>query len=155
MPAARFFRPVLGSACVRAQWGFHPHDPREYFSQDERALAGDFGSEAVTLQFFGDQDIDGLGRGDQGVAHKRGVDLHLDEVFHHLALAALDVLDGTDAGEFAPLYDDVRGDALETLGDKAGARDAYQRALDSAAPGVDRAFVRMKLEALGLNDESS
>ena len=52
----------------------------------------------------------------------------------HLSLddpdTALAVLDELDAGAFANLAEEVRGDALYAQGDYAGARSAYRRALD-------------------------
>ena len=62
---------------------------------------------------------------------------------------ALSALSRGGNGHFAPLYDEVRGDAHAALGDVDAARSAYQRALDSEETGVDRTFVRIKLDALG------
>ncbi|HWP94502.1 MAG TPA: tetratricopeptide repeat protein [Gammaproteobacteria bacterium] len=69
--------------------------------------------------------------------------------------AALDTLAaGGDAGRFAPLHDEVRGDAWLALGKVAEARAAYQRALEalasdaSAIPDADAGLIRMKLEDL-------
>ncbi|HUA88104.1 MAG TPA: tetratricopeptide repeat protein, partial [Steroidobacteraceae bacterium] len=42
--------------------------------------------------------------------------------------AALETLKGTDAGAFAPLYHQVRGDALYAKGDRAGALTEYRAA---------------------------
>jgi len=44
---------------------------------------------------------------------------------------ALSILDISDPGRFAPLFEEVRGDALVASGDRAAARQAYRRALDS------------------------
>ena len=44
---------------------------------------------------------------------------------------ALSTLEVSDPGRFAPLFDEVRGDALVASGDRAAAREAYRRALDA------------------------
>lgn len=45
--------------------------------------------------------------------------------------AALATLDG-EAGAFAPLYEELRGDILLSKGDRDAARSAYRKALDAA-----------------------
>lgn len=59
------------------------------------------------------------------------------------ALATL----GSDAPQgFAPLFDSLRGDADVKLGDTAGARAAYQKALDGWTDDLgDASLLRMKL----------
>lgn len=65
---------------------------------------------------------------------------------------ALKLLDPTQAGAFAPLYHEIRGDVLAAKGDAAAARQEYDAAL--AAPGntgdptLDRAYVELKRDAL-------
>jgi len=64
--------------------------------------------------------------------------------------AAVAQLDMATAGAFGALFHDIRGDALAAKGDAAGARREYDSALASAAtePGVDRAYVELKRDAL-------
>ena len=62
---------------------------------------------------------------------------------------ALALLDVAKAGDFAPLFQDVRGDALAAKGDAAGARQAYEAALAAGEDsGLDREFVELKRDAL-------
>lgn len=64
---------------------------------------------------------------------------------------ALEVARGGEHGVFAAPLREVEGDILAAQGDTAGARAAYEAALESAAerPGVvDEAYVQLKLEAL-------
>ncbi len=133
-------------------------------------LTGDFGATSYADQshlalaklFIEAGDIDGAigalsdGLGAQGEIGKIAR-LRLARVRLSIgdAQAALDLLGAVDAGRFAPLYDEVRGDAHESLGDLEAARDAYQRALDADAAGLDRPFVQMKLNALGLPDKDA
>lgn len=67
---------------------------------------------------------------------------------------ALATLGNGGSGSFAPLYDELRGDAHAALGDVEAARSAYQSALDSEQVGVDRTYVRIKLDALGPADDA-
>jgi predicted negative regulator of RcsB-dependent stress response len=65
---------------------------------------------------------------------------------------ALDVARGGEPGVFAAPLREVEGDILAAQGDSAGARAAYESALESTTeyPGiVDETNVRLKLEALG------
>jgi len=65
------------------------------------------------------------------------------------AQGALDTLNGADAGGFAPLYDDLRGDADAKLGKNDDARAAYQKALEGWSDNLgDRSLVEMKLGGL-------
>lgn len=65
---------------------------------------------------------------------------------------ALELLDPTGAGSFAPLFHEVRGDVLAAKGDAAAARREYDAALAAAgtadAPMLDRAYVELKRDAL-------
>jgi predicted negative regulator of RcsB-dependent stress response len=62
---------------------------------------------------------------------------------------ALALLDVAKAGDFAPLFQDVRGDALAAKGDAAGARKAYEAALAGGEEsGIDRELVELKRDAL-------
>ena len=62
---------------------------------------------------------------------------------------ALDTLNGTDAGGFAPLYDDLRGDCYAKLGKSDEARAAYQESLKGWSDTLgDRSLVEMKLDSL-------
>lgn len=65
------------------------------------------------------------------------------------AQGALDTLNGVDAGGFAPLYDDLRGDADAKLGKSAEARAAYQQALSAWSDNLgDRSLIEMKINSL-------
>ncbi|HET7650117.1 MAG TPA: tetratricopeptide repeat protein [Gammaproteobacteria bacterium] len=65
------------------------------------------------------------------------------------AQAALAALNVTDAGGFAALYDDVRGDAYVKLGDTDKARAAYQQALAKWTDDMgDKSLIQMKLNNL-------
>lgn len=62
------------------------------------------------------------------------------------AQAALELLD-VDAGAFAPIYHELRGDALASLERTQEAHAAYRQALDAVADGVgDRRVLEMKLD---------
>jgi predicted negative regulator of RcsB-dependent stress response len=62
---------------------------------------------------------------------------------------ALALLDVAKAGDFAPLFQDVRGDALNAKGDATGARKAYEAALAAGEDsGIDRELVELKRDAL-------
>jgi FimV-like protein len=67
-------------------------------------------------------------------------------LYQKQADAALTVL-GTDSGtKFAPLYHEVRGDALLALGRSDEARSEYEQALATLEPGAaDRTVLEMKL----------
>ena len=66
------------------------------------------------------------------------------------AKAALKTLAVDNAGGFAPLYDDVRGDAYVKLGDTDKARDAYKQALVKWDDKLgDKSMIQMKLNNLG------
>jgi predicted negative regulator of RcsB-dependent stress response len=65
------------------------------------------------------------------------------------AQAALDTLNVTDAGGFAPLYDAARGDAYAKLGKTEEARAAYGQALAAWTDALgDRSLIQMKLDGL-------
>lgn len=65
------------------------------------------------------------------------------------AQGALDTLNGVDAGGFASLYDDLRGDADAKLGKSAEARAAYQHALSAWSDNLgDRSLIEMKINSL-------
>jgi len=63
---------------------------------------------------------------------------------------ALGLLDAAQAGAFAALAHEIRGDALAAKGDAAQARAEYEAAIEAstADSGVDRAFVELKRDAL-------
>ncbi|MFI4978731.1 MAG: YfgM family protein [Nevskiales bacterium] len=57
---------------------------------------------------------------------------------------------GGDAGTYAPLYAELRGDIKLSQGDRAAARGAYEQALQaSAADAVGRSGLQRKLDDLG------
>ena len=65
---------------------------------------------------------------------------------------ALKLLDPAQAGSFAPLFHEVRGDVLAAKGDAAAARKEYDAALAAAGTAgdqtLDRAYVELKRDAL-------
>ena len=61
---------------------------------------------------------------------------------------ALKLLDG-EAGEYAPLYEELRGDIRLAKGDRPGARQAYEKALQAAPEtGGNRELLQLKLDDL-------
>jgi predicted negative regulator of RcsB-dependent stress response len=67
------------------------------------------------------------------------------------AQVAIDTLEGHQGGEFAPLYDELRGDAWLALADEVNARAAYQAAIDSWDPDLGSAqLLQMKLDDLAV-----
>lgn len=64
----------------------------------------------------------------------------------HAAVKSL--LEGVDAGAFAATYAELRGDLLVATGDSAGARAAYQQALDAGSASA--ALIQLKLDDLGV-----
>ncbi len=74
-----------------------------------------------------------------------------------LSMGELDAAEASLAGlgdtEFAGLAAEVRGDLLLARGDRAGARAAYQTALDEISGG-DRTLLQMKLDDLAVAEES-
>jgi predicted negative regulator of RcsB-dependent stress response len=62
---------------------------------------------------------------------------------------ALKLIEGVDAGAFAPSYDELRGDLYLATGDRAKARDAYQKALAGMESGPGSEAVQAKLDDLG------
>lgn len=64
---------------------------------------------------------------------------------------ALEVLDLSRAGAFAPQFHEGRGDVLVGLGDVQGAVEEYEQALAGGVEGaIDTRAVRLKIEALGV-----
>jgi predicted negative regulator of RcsB-dependent stress response len=64
---------------------------------------------------------------------------------------ALALLDAAQAGAFAALAHEIRGDAYAAKGDAAQARTEYDAAIAASTPesGIDTAFVELKRDALG------
>jgi predicted negative regulator of RcsB-dependent stress response len=81
------------------------------------------------------------------VAKTRLARVLVDQGKHDEALA---LLDPAQAGAFAALAHEIRGDALAAKGDAAGARKEYESALAAAASetSLDRQFVELKRDAL-------
>jgi predicted negative regulator of RcsB-dependent stress response len=64
--------------------------------------------------------------------------------------AAIDLLKAEDSGSFAASYAELEGDALLSLGDREGAKAAYQRALAANTNG-NPAVLNLKLQDLGVS----
>lgn len=69
------------------------------------------------------------------------------------AAAANDLLESGDKGYFTAAHEELLGDTLLSLGDKAEARKAYDKALAVAAPQA-KAILQMKRDDLAQGDES-
>ncbi|WP_077531184.1 YfgM family protein [Vreelandella utahensis] len=67
------------------------------------------------------------------------------------ALSTLEGLD--DAGEFAPLFHELRGDAHHAAGNEDAAREAYQAARDSHGEDVNDRLLELKLSDLAVMEE--
>lgn len=67
------------------------------------------------------------------------------------ALSTLDGLD--DAGEFAPLFHELRGDAHHAAGNEEAARKAYQAARESSGEDVNDRLLELKLSDLAVMEE--
>jgi len=67
---------------------------------------------------------------------------------------ALALLDATQAGAFAPLFHEIRGDAYAAKGEPANARREDDDALQAVgeAIGLDRAFVELKRDAMAARE---
>jgi predicted negative regulator of RcsB-dependent stress response len=66
------------------------------------------------------------------------------------AQAALTLLQGGGAGSFIAVYAETEGDAKLQLGDREGAKAAYQRAMDAMTDG-NPAVLKLKLQDLGVS----
>jgi predicted negative regulator of RcsB-dependent stress response len=128
----------------------HPKSP--YADQSDLALARfaidqrDFDAAAQRLRAVADSSRDAELR---SIATTRLARVLAEQGKHDEALKLLDV---SQAGAFAPLYHDLRGDILAARNDAAGARQAYDAALAATAAeppqGFDRAYVELKRDAL-------
>jgi predicted negative regulator of RcsB-dependent stress response len=128
----------------------HPKSP--YADQSDLALARyavdqrDFDAAVQRLRLVADSSRDAELR---LIATTRLARVLAEQGKHDEALKLLDV---AQAGAFAPLYHDLRGDILAARNDVAGARQAYDAALAATAAsppqGFDRAYVELKRDAL-------
>jgi len=128
----------------------HPKSP--YADQSDLALARyavdqrDFDAAVQRLRAVADSSRDAELR---LIATTRLARVLAEQGRHDEALKLLDV---AQAGAFAPLYHDLRGDILAARNDVAGARQAYDAALAATAAtppqGFDRAYVELKRDAL-------
>jgi predicted negative regulator of RcsB-dependent stress response len=80
------------------------------------------------------------------VAQTRLARVLLEQGKHDEAIA---LLDPAQAGAFAALFHEIRGDAFAAKGDAAAARREFEAALTAGdeALGVDRAFIELKRDA--------
>ena len=67
------------------------------------------------------------------------------------AIATLEGLE--DAGEFAPLFHELRGDAHHAAGNEDAAREAYQAARESHGEDVNDRLLEIKLSDLAVMEE--
>ena len=83
------------------------------------------------------------------VAQTRHARVLVEQGKHDEAIA---LLDPAQAGAFAALFHDIRGDAYAAKGDAASARREFEAALAAGdeALGVDRAFIELKRDATPL-----
>jgi len=83
----------------------------------------------------------------RAVARSRLARVLLEQSKYDDALALLAV---EDAGSFAPLYHELRGDAYAAKGDASSSRSEYDAALaaQNASAGLDREYVELKRDAL-------
>jgi predicted negative regulator of RcsB-dependent stress response len=128
----------------------HPKSP--YADQSDLALARhavdqrDFDTAVQRLRVVADSSRDAELR---LIATTRLARVLAEQGKHEEALKLLDV---AQAGAFAPLYHDLRGDILAARNDASGARQAYDAALAATAAsppqGFDREYVELKRDAL-------
>jgi predicted negative regulator of RcsB-dependent stress response len=83
------------------------------------------------------------------VAQTRLARLLVEQGKHDEAIA---LLDPAQAGAFAALFHDIRGDAFAAKGDTAAAKREFEAALAAGdeALGIDRAFIELKRDATPL-----
>lgn len=67
---------------------------------------------------------------------------------------ALTLLNSGDPGTFKSAYDELKGDIYARQGKVDLARTAYQSALAAMPQGIDPTYLRMKLDDLGVKDDS-
>lgn len=65
------------------------------------------------------------------------------------AAQALKLVEGVDAGAFAPSYDELKGDLYLAAGDRDKARAAYQKAIGELESGPGSEALQTKLDDLG------
>lgn len=66
---------------------------------------------------------------------------------------ALALLGAVDAGEYLPLYEELKGDIYVSLSQQSQARSAYEKALKANDKG-DNTLLQMKLDDLGVEGAS-
>lgn len=124
-----------------------------YYGQSGLAIAKLYVSEGSL-----DKAAAALGRtaseGGETLAHVARIRLARVQIDQGQAQEAVALLTNAEAGAFEPLYYDVLGDAYAAAGDKESARDAYQKALDDPNQLADRAYIQVKLDALGLGRDT-
>jgi predicted negative regulator of RcsB-dependent stress response len=83
----------------------------------------------------------------RSIARSRLARVMVEQAKYDEAVALLAV---ADAGAYAPLYHELRGDAFAGKGDAAAARREYDEALaaGNADVGLDRQFIELKRDAL-------
>jgi len=67
---------------------------------------------------------------------------------------ALTILNGADPGTFQPAFEELKGDIYASQGKRRLARNAYETALAGMPQGVNRKYLKMKLDDLGAKDDS-
>jgi predicted negative regulator of RcsB-dependent stress response len=140
----------LDTAVAKAKQLRDLHPASAYADQADLALARaaverrDFDEAVKRLKAVADNSRDPQLR---QVAKARLARVLVEQGKYDEAVAQLDI---ATAGAFGALFHDIRGDALAAKGDAAGARREYESALASGStePGVDRAYVELKRDAL-------
>jgi predicted negative regulator of RcsB-dependent stress response len=92
---------------------------------------------------------------DDELVHIAKLRLARVRLYQNQADAALTVLGTVDDSKFAPLYHEVRGDALHALGRSDEARAEYELALQALGPADDRTLLEMKLNDIATPSPSA
>jgi len=142
---SKFDDAVLAAKALRGQ---HPASP--YADQSDLALSRaavelrklDEAGQHLRLVMDGSRDAEL-----RFIARARLARVLVEQSKYDDAVALLEV---TDAGSYAALYHELRGDAYAGKGDSSSSRSEYDAALaaQNADAGLDRAYLELKRDAL-------